>query len=89
MQLLKPLALSLGDTIGVIAPSFPLLPAWRPDYERGKEMLRTLGFAIKEGRTMGLTRYWAAAKIWPKGGIGLTCGREEGWGQNPPDCRVS
>ena len=60
MQLLKPLALSLGDTIGVIAPSFPLLPAWRPDYERGKEMLRTLGFAIKEGRTMGLTRYWAA-----------------------------
>jgi muramoyltetrapeptide carboxypeptidase len=60
MYLLKPPALRTGDTIGIIAPSFPLLPAWRADYERGKEMLRTLGFAVKEGRTMGLIRYWAA-----------------------------
>lgn len=60
MDILKPPKLRSGDTIGVIAPSFPLFPAWQASYERGKEMLRALGFAVKEGRTIGLHRYWAA-----------------------------
>jgi muramoyltetrapeptide carboxypeptidase len=59
-HLLKPPALCDGDTIGLIAPSFPLLPAWRAAYERGTDMLRALGFTSKEGQTIGLCRYWAA-----------------------------
>lgn len=60
MDILKPPALHSGATIGIIAPSFPVLPAWQADYERGKDVLRALGFAVKEGRTVGLHRYWAA-----------------------------
>jgi muramoyltetrapeptide carboxypeptidase len=60
VQLLKPPTLRRGDTVGVVAPSFPLLPAWREDYERGKATLRELGFSVREGRTIGLRRYWAA-----------------------------
>jgi muramoyltetrapeptide carboxypeptidase len=60
VQLLKPPALRPGDTIGVVAPSFPLLPRWRAEFERGKDALRALGFAVKEGRTIGPIRYWAA-----------------------------
>jgi muramoyltetrapeptide carboxypeptidase len=60
MQLPKPPRLTEGDTFGIIAPSFPLLPAWRATYEQGKAMLGTLGFTVKEGRTLGLRRYWAA-----------------------------
>ncbi len=46
--------------IGVVAPSFPVLPQWRDDYERGKAALRSLGFEVREGRTIGPVRYWAA-----------------------------
>jgi muramoyltetrapeptide carboxypeptidase len=60
VKLLKPPALHAGDTIGIVAPSFPLLPRWREEFERGRDALRALGFAVKEGRTLGLRRYWAA-----------------------------
>ena len=60
MVLHKPPALHPGDTIGIIAPSFPLLPGAREAYARGRDMLHALGFSSKEGRTIGLTRYWAA-----------------------------
>lgn len=60
MDILKPPRLRDGDTIGVIAPSFPLLPEWQDQYERGKRILGEMGFSVKEGRTMGLRRWWAA-----------------------------
>lgn len=60
MPTLKPPGLRAGDTIGVVAPSFPLLPAWRDDYEQGKNTLRAMGFEVREGRTLGLCRHWAA-----------------------------
>lgn len=60
MELRKPPHMHTGDTIGVIAPSFPLFPAWHDQYERGKAILRGMGFGIKEGRTIRLRRGWAA-----------------------------
>ncbi|MCA1668745.1 MAG: LD-carboxypeptidase [Thermomicrobia bacterium] len=60
MKIVKPPRIRTGDTIGVIAPSLPVLPEWHDRYERGKSILRGMGFAIKEGRTMGLRHGWAA-----------------------------
>ena len=59
-MLLKPQPLSQNATVGVIAPSLPLIPAWRPAYESGLSTLRSLGFHVKEGRTIGLQRWWSA-----------------------------
>lgn len=58
--LIKSPALSLGDTVGVIAPSLPLLPSWQTNYDLGLQTIRALGFEIKEGKTMGLRRWWSA-----------------------------
>jgi muramoyltetrapeptide carboxypeptidase len=60
MHLLKPPPLRDGDTVGLIAPSFPLSATAGVAYEQGKDMLQMMGFRIKEGRTLGLCRYWAA-----------------------------
>lgn len=60
MKLLKSPSLHFGDTIGIVAPSFPLLPASHANYELGKNVLRSMGFSIEEGRTIGLRRDWAA-----------------------------
>ena len=60
MEIVKPPRVRIGATIGAIAPSFPLLPEWQGQYERGKATLRGMGFGIKEGRTMGLRCGWAA-----------------------------
>ncbi len=60
MEIVKPPRVRIGATIGVIAPSFPLLPEWHDQYERGKATLREMGFGITEGRTMRLRRGWAA-----------------------------
>lgn len=54
MRLLKPLQLNDGDTIGVVAPSFPVRPVQKL-YDRGIRNLRALGFKVKEGRTTKLS----------------------------------
>ncbi|TSC87570.1 MAG: Peptidase U61 LD-carboxypeptidase A [Microgenomates group bacterium Gr01-1014_7] len=59
-QILKPSKLEIGDTIGIVASSLPVLPSFRENYERGKKVIADLGFKIKEGKTIGKTRWWAA-----------------------------
>lgn len=57
-HLRKPRALQRGDTIGIVAPSRPVL---EPDqYNRGKEVLRSFGFRLREGRTVRLRSGWSA-----------------------------
>jgi muramoyltetrapeptide carboxypeptidase len=58
--LLKPPRLHPGDTIGIVAPSLPVLPSWQDAYTTGKHVLQSLGFQVKEGRTIGLRRWWSA-----------------------------
>ena len=53
MRLLKPPRLEAGDTIGVIAPSHPVLP-FQEDYNRGIKNLKNFGFNVKEGKTVKL-----------------------------------
>jgi muramoyltetrapeptide carboxypeptidase len=53
MKLLKPPRLMAGDTVGVVAPSLPVLPLQK-QYDKGIENLRRYGFKVKEGKTVGL-----------------------------------
>jgi muramoyltetrapeptide carboxypeptidase len=53
MKLLKPSRLSVGDTIGIVAPSHPVLP-FQSMYLEGVENLKKLGFEVKEGKTVKL-----------------------------------
>lgn len=53
MRLLKPPKLDAGDTVGVVAPSSPVLP-FRDGHLRGIGNLRRLGFRVKEGKTVEL-----------------------------------
>ncbi len=62
MKVLKPPKLNSGDTIGIVASSSPVLPSLKDNYERGKKVIYDLGFKIKEGNTIGKTRWWAAGK---------------------------
>lgn len=60
MKVLKPPKLSVGDTIGIVASSLPVLPSFKESYERGKKLIEEMGFKIKEGKTIGKTRWWMA-----------------------------
>jgi len=60
MKVLKPLKLHLGDTIGIVASSLPVLPEFKDQYERGKKVIQDLGFKIKEGKTISKQRWWMA-----------------------------
>jgi len=53
LRLLKPPRLKAGDTIGVIAPSHPVLPV-QEKYDQGIRNLRKFGFRVKEGKTVRL-----------------------------------
>jgi muramoyltetrapeptide carboxypeptidase len=53
MRLLKPQKLVDGDTIGVIAPSYPV-PPHQEKYDQGIRNLKEFGFNVKEGRTVKL-----------------------------------
>lgn len=65
MKVVKPPKLNIGDTVGIVASSLPVLPIFRENYEKGKKKIYDLGFRIKEGKTIGKTRWWAAGT--PKG----------------------
>lgn len=60
MKIIKPKKLNIGDTIGIVASSLPVLSSFKEHYERGKKVLTNLGFKIKEGKTIGQTRWWMA-----------------------------
>jgi muramoyltetrapeptide carboxypeptidase len=53
LRLLKPPRLESGDTIGVIAPSHPVLP-FQEKYDQGIKNLKKFGFKVKEGKTVNL-----------------------------------
>ncbi|MBI2597385.1 LD-carboxypeptidase [Candidatus Daviesbacteria bacterium] len=58
MNIRKPAKLNIGDTIGIVASSLPVLPSFKESYEKGKKVIQDLGFKIKEGNTIGKTRWW-------------------------------
>lgn len=60
MKVIKPPKLNIGDTIGIVASSLPVLPSLKENYERGKKVILEMGFKIKEGKTIGKVRWWAA-----------------------------
>ncbi len=60
MNIVKPPRLNIGDTIGIVASSLPVLPSFRENYERGKKVIYDLGFKIKEGKTIGKMKWWMA-----------------------------
>ena len=62
MKVIKPPRLVVGDTIGIVASSLPVLPSFKENYERGKKVIQDLGFKIKEGKTIGKTRWWMAGE---------------------------
>ena len=53
MKIVKPKKLNIGDTIGIVASSLPLLPSYKENYEKRKKLLKEMGFKIKEGKTIG------------------------------------
>ncbi|MBI2028894.1 LD-carboxypeptidase [Candidatus Gottesmanbacteria bacterium] len=59
MQTLKPPKLNKGDTVGIVAPSLPIFPSFRKNYEIGKQELIKMGFKIKEGKNINKVRWWA------------------------------
>ncbi len=60
MKIIKPHRLNKGDTIGIVASSLPVLPSFKENYEKGKKLIEEMGFKIKEGKTIGKIRWWAA-----------------------------
>lgn len=62
MKIVKPKRLTPGDTIGIVASSLPVLPSFKENYERGKKVIKDLGFKIYEGKTIGKTRWWMAGE---------------------------
>lgn len=58
MKILKPSKLKIGDTIGIVASSLPVLPEFKDQYEKGKKQILDMGFKIKEGKTIGKTKWW-------------------------------
>ncbi len=60
VKIVKPPKLTLGDTIGIVASSLPILPSFKGNYERGKKIIEQMSFRIKEGKTIDQTRWWMA-----------------------------
>ena len=78
MNLLKPPRLRPGDTVGVIAPSHPVLP-FQKMYNQGIKNLKNFGFRVKEGRTVGLQHmgYMAGTDVERSQDINLMFADEE------------
>jgi len=60
MNIIKPPKLNIGDTIGIVASSLPVLPEFKDQYQKGKKLILEMGFKIKEGKTIGKARWWMA-----------------------------
>lgn len=50
MEIIKPVALKPGDTIGVVAPSTPAHVLFREKHLHGIRVLEDMGFKVKEGK---------------------------------------
>lgn len=62
MKIVKPPKLNIGDTIGIVASSLPVLPSFRENYEKGKKEIESLGFKIQEGETIKKIKWWTAGE---------------------------
>lgn len=60
MNIKKPPKLNIGDTIGIVASSLPVLASHKIQYGKGKKLIQEIGFKIKEGKTIGKKRWWMA-----------------------------
>ncbi len=64
MKVLKPPRLKKGDTIGVVATSFPFPTDEDSDYysqyKKGVVGLESLGFKVKEGKNLRKVKWWFA-----------------------------
>jgi muramoyltetrapeptide carboxypeptidase len=64
MQLLKPQRLKKGDTIGIVATSFPFPTnknsEYYRQYEKGVGELTSMGFKVKEGKNLKKVKWWFA-----------------------------
>ncbi len=58
MKILKPPKLNIGDTIGIVASSLPVLSEFKDQYQAGKKLIEEMGFKIKEGKTIGQKKWW-------------------------------
>src|SRR3989344_9217801 len=60
MKVIKPPKLNLGDTVGIVASSMPVLPSLQERYQKGKKVLEEMDFKIKEGKTINKIRGFMA-----------------------------
>jgi len=60
VKIIKPPKLNIGDTIGIVASSLPVLPEFQDQYKTGKKLILEMGFKINEGKTIGKKRWWMA-----------------------------
>lgn len=66
IDLLKPPKLNHGDTIGIVATSYPLPITDFPDseyvgeYRKGVKEIESMGFKVKEGKNIDKVKWWYA-----------------------------
>lgn len=60
MLIQRPPRLPPNATIGIVAPSLPLLPSFKEPYDAGKRLLTSWGFRLQEGATLNLRHWWSA-----------------------------
>lgn len=63
MQIIKPPHLTVGDTIGIISPSYPKPDITDAEYlaqfQLGIKVISDLGFRVKEGKNLGRIHWWS------------------------------
>ncbi|MBI2019306.1 LD-carboxypeptidase [Candidatus Daviesbacteria bacterium] len=62
MKIVKPPKLNLGDTVGVVASSLPVLDSHREKFQRGRILVEEMGFKLKEGKTISGKKWWMAGE---------------------------
>ncbi|MFA5136191.1 MAG: S66 peptidase family protein [Patescibacteria group bacterium] len=64
MRLNKPDKLQKGDTIGIVATSFPLtadlFPYYELQYQKAVSVVKDMGFHVKEAKNLRKTKWWYA-----------------------------
>lgn len=62
MKIIKPPKLKIGDTIGIVASSLPVLESHESQFQAGKKLIEEMGFKVKEGKTINGKRWWMAGE---------------------------
>lgn len=61
-EIIKPIGLKKGDSIGIFSPSEPLTPERRKRFEKGIKLLESLGYKIVLGENIFNSFYYMAGK---------------------------